>query len=203
MRFNFVLRTLYLVLCTLLMIHLDNTIISDDIRDSFFCCDMGACKGACCLEGDAGAPLEESEISLIEDYLERILPYIPQEGKQVVASSGVFDYDAEGNFVTPLVKDRECAFVYYEDGIARCAIEKAFLVKAIPFPKPLSCHLYPIRIKRLAGGEDALNYHKWSICKKAVEKGYREKVQMYRFLDQALIRKYGRSWYNKLIKLLY
>lgn len=183
------------------MIRLDNTIISDDIRDSFFCCDLDACKGACCIEGDAGAPLEELEISLIEDYLEFILPFMLQGGKQVVKSSGVFDYDAEGNYVTPLVNDRECAFVYYEDGIARCAIEKAFIVKAIPFPKPVSCHLYPIRIKHLAGGDDALNYHKWSICKKAVIKGNKEKLQLYRFLDQALIRKYGRAWYNRLLKL--
>jgi len=184
------------------MILFDKTLISDDVRNSFFCCDLDSCKGACCVEGDAGAPLEELEISLLEDYLELILPYMLAGGKQVVASSGVFDYDADGNYVTPLVQDRECAFVYYEDGIARCAVEKAFQEKAIPFPKPVSCNLYPIRIKQLASGEDALNYHKWSICKKAVEKGHKEKVLMYRFLDQALIRKYGRAWYNRLLKLL-
>jgi len=183
------------------MIHLDNTIISDDIRDSFFCCDLDSCKGACCVEGDAGAPLEELEISLLEDYLDLIFPYMLYGGKQVTGSSGVFDYDAAGNYVTPLVNERECAFVYFDNGIARCAIEKAFQEKAIPFPKPVSCHLYPIRIRQMPGGHDALNYHKWSICKKAVEKGYREKVQMYRFLDQALIRNYGRAWYNRLLKL--
>ncbi len=184
------------------MIHLDNTIISDDVRDSFFCCDLEACKGACCVEGDAGAPLEELEISLIEDYFEFIMPYMLPGGIKVIESSGVFDYDADGNYVTPLVNDRDCAFVYYEDGIARCAIEKAFREKAIPFPKPVSCNLYPIRIRQLASGAEGLNYHKWSICKKAVEKGYREKVKMYSFLDQALIRKYGRAWYNRLLKLI-
>ena len=184
------------------MIILDNTIISDDIRDNYFCCDLKQCKGACCVEGDAGAPLEEEEISLLEDYLGLILPYMLQEGRDAVKSTGVFDYDAEGNYVTPLVHDRECAFVYLEDGIVRCAIEKAFFEKAIPFPKPVSCHLYPIRIKQLASSGEGLNYHKWSICRKAIEKGYSEKLLLYRFLDQALIRKYGRSWYNRLLKLL-
>jgi len=184
------------------MIQLDKTILSDDIRDSFFCCDLQQCKGACCVEGDAGAPLEEEEISLLEDYREYLLPYMLPGGIQAVKTSGVFDYDAEGNFVTPLVNDKECAFVYYENGIACCAIEKAFIEKTIPFAKPLSCHFYPIRIKQLSNGNEALNYHKWSICKKALEKGYREKLPLYRFLDQALIRKYGRSWYNRLLKLL-
>ena len=184
------------------MIILDHTIISDDIRDTWFCCDLEQCKGACCVEGDAGAPLEEEEISLIEDYLEFILPCMLPEGRHVVESFGIFDYDAEGNYVTPLVNGRECVFVYHTNGIARCAIEKSFLENKIPFPKPISCHLYPIRLKRLAKGDEALNYHKWPICKKALEKGYKEKLQLYRFLDQALIRKYGRSWYNRLLKLL-
>ncbi|MEI6888342.1 MAG: DUF3109 family protein [Bacteroidales bacterium] len=184
------------------MIILDNTIISDDIRDTRFCCDLEECKGACCVEGDAGAPLEEEEISLLEDYLEYIFPFMLPEAMLVVKSSGVFDYDAEGNFVTPLLNDKECVFVYNENGIARCAVEKAFLEKAIPFPKPISCHLYPIRIKKLASGNEALNYHKWPICRKALEKGYTEKISLYRFLDQALIRKYGRTWYNRLGRLI-
>lgn len=184
------------------MIFLDNTIISDEIRDSFFCCDLDRCKGACCVEGDAGAPLEEEEISLMEDYLEFLLPFMVPGGQLVVKANGVFDYDTEGRYVTPLVNDRECAFVIHDNTVARCAIEKAFLEKVIPFHKPISCHLYPIRIKTLASGDEALNYHKWSICKKAIEKGYKEKIPLYRFLDQALIRKYGRSWYNRLLKLL-
>jgi len=184
------------------MIYLDSTLISDDIRDVWFCCDLEKCKGACCIEGDAGAPLEEEEISLIEDYLEFISPFMLPAGRDVVKANGVFDYDAEGNYVTPLVHDRECAFVYFEEGIARCAIEKAFVEKTIPFPKPVSCHLYPVRLKDLANGNEGLNYHKWSICKKALEKGYKEKIPLYRFLEQAMIRKYGRQWYNRLLKLL-
>ena len=184
------------------MIYLDNTLISDDIRDCFFCCDLQQCKGACCIEGDAGAPLEEEEISLLEDHIDFIFPYMLADGRDVVKSMGVFDYDAEGNFVTPLVHDRECAFVYFQEGIAGCAIEKAFHEKAIPFAKPISCHLYPIRIKKLSGSNEGLNYHKWGICRKAIEKRHSEKIQLYRFLDKALIRKYSRSWYNRLLKLI-
>lgn len=184
------------------MIPLDNTMVSDDIRDTWFCCNLGHCKGGCCVEGDAGAPLDEEEISLFEDYLEFIFPYMLHGGKEAVKSLGVFDYDADGNFVTPLVNGKECAFVYFEDGVARCAIEKAYQEKAIPFPKPLSCHLYPIRIKKLSNGTDSLNYHKWTICNKALERGYTEKIRLFSFLEQALIRKYGRTWYNRLLKLI-
>jgi hypothetical protein len=183
------------------MIYLDNTLISDDIKSTFFCCDMDKCKGACCIEGDAGAPLDEEEISLLEDYIDEIKPYMVPEGIKEVETLGVFDYDAEGKFVTPLVHGKECAFVYFEDGIARCAIEKAFQEKKIPFAKPISCHLYPIRIKTTKLN-DLLNYHKWPICQKALVKGHNEKIPLYQFLEGALIRKYGRTWYNKLVKLL-
>lgn len=184
------------------MIALENTIISDDLRDIFFCCDMEKCKGACCVEGDAGAPLEEKEISFLEDYIDAIKPYMMEAGIAEVKQIGVFDYDAEGKYVTTLVKGRECAFVYFEEGIARCAIEKGFQEKKIPFPKPVSCQLYPIRITSVYEG-DALNYHKWPICQKALIKGHNEKTPLYQFLEGALIRKYGRTWYNKLVKLLH
>jgi len=184
------------------MIRLDNTLLSDDLRDVHFCCDLQQCKGACCVEGDAGAPLEEEEISLLEDYIETIKLFMVPKGIREVEKTGIFDYDAEGKFVTPLVNGNECCYVYLEAGIARCAIEKAFQEKAIPFPKPLSCHLYPVRIKQLRDHE-AVNYHKWHICNKALENGMKLKTPLYRFLEEALIRKYGRSWYNKLVKLLY
>jgi hypothetical protein len=184
------------------MISLDHTLISDDIKEVFFCCDMAKCKGACCIEGDAGAPLDEEEISLLDDYIDDIKPYMVPEGIEEVEALGVFDYDAEGKFVTPLIKGGACVFVYMEEGIARCAIEKAFEEKTIPFPKPISCHLYPIRIKTTPVNE-LLNYHKWPICQKALIKGYNEKMPLYRFLEGALIRKYGRTWYNRLVKLLH
>jgi len=182
------------------MISLQNTLISDDLKEVFFCCDMKKCKGACCIEGDAGAPLEEEEISLIEDYREEITCFMREEGKEEVEKNGVFYYDAEGRCLIPLVNGKECVFVYFENGIARCAIEKAFSEKKIPFPKPLSCHLYPVRIGKLYRGE-AVNYHKWQICEPALERGIKEKIPLYRFLEKSLKRKYGRNWYNKLAGL--
>lgn len=183
------------------MIQLENTLISDDLKTVHFSCDLEKCKGACCVEGDAGAPLDEEEISLLEDYIDEIKPFMVPEGISEVELMGVFDYDAEGNFVTPLVHGKECVFVYFDQEIARCAIELAFQEKKIPFAKPISCHLYPIRIKSTPVN-DLLNYHKWPICQKALEKGYNEKTPLYQFLEGALIRKYGRAWYNKFVKLL-
>ncbi|MEI7498990.1 MAG: DUF3109 family protein [Bacteroidota bacterium] len=184
------------------MIILENTIISDEVKEVFFCCDLKKCKGACCVEGDAGAPLNEAEISLLEDYIDEIKPFMVQEGITEVEMFGVFDYDAEGKFVTPLIHGKECAFVYFDIGIARCSIEKAFQENKIPFAKPISCHLYPVRIKTTKVN-DLLNYHKWSICQKALAKGYNEKTHLYQFLEGALIRKYGRTWYKKFVKLLH
>jgi hypothetical protein len=184
------------------MILLDNTIISDDLESVHFACDLEQCKGACCVEGDAGAPLEEEEISLLEDYVDEIKNFMVSDGIEEVATTGVFDYDADGRYVTPLVNGKECAYVFFENGIARCAIEKAFQEKRIPLPKPLSCHLYPVRIKELKEGE-ALNYHKWNICRKALENGKKIKMPLYLFLEEALIRKYGRKWYDQLSKLLH
>ncbi len=173
------------------------TIVSDDLKMVSFCCDLQLCKGACCVEGDAGAPLEEEEVSLLEDQIGNIEPFMTHRGIEQLKESGVFDYDAGANLVTPLVKGRECIYVYFEDGIARCAIEKAFEQKKITFQKPLSCHLYPVRISRMKEYE-AVNYHKWGICSKALERGQKEHVPLYRFLEEALTRKYGAAWYEQL-----
>ncbi|MFH1161317.1 MAG: DUF3109 family protein [bacterium] len=183
------------------MISLENTLISDDLKEVFFCCDLTKCKGACCVEGDAGAPLEEEEIAFLDDYIGEIKPFMTPEGISEIEQTGVFDYDAAGNYVTPLIRNRECAYIRFEEGLVRCTIEEAFQLGRIPFPKPVSCHLYPVRITRLANGE-TVNYHKWQICNKALEKGHREKLPLYFFLRDALIRKFGRTWYNQLIKLL-
>lgn len=183
------------------MIAIDNTLISDDIRDICFVCDLHKCKGVCCVEGDAGAPLEEDEISVIEDCLDYIEPYMTPDGLEVVKKSGVFDYDMFGHFVTPLVHDHECAFVYFENGIAFCAIEKAFLEGKIDFQKPVSCHLYPVRV---SGYNDfsALNYHEWHICHEALRNGKKNNVPLYIFLKEPLIRKYGAKWYHQLVTLI-
>lgn len=184
------------------MIVCGDCILSDEIKTVWFCCDLDRCKGACCIEGDAGAPLEEEEISLLDDHLDDIKAFMTPEGIAEVETIGVFDYDAEGNFVTPLVNGKECAYVYMSNGIARCAIEKAYRENRISFPKPISCHLYPIRIKTTSFN-DLLNYHKWPICQPALAAGHQQKTPLYRFLEGALIRKYGRNWYNRLLKLLH
>jgi Fe-S-cluster containining protein len=181
------------------MISLENTLVSDDLKEVFFCCDLSKCKGACCIEGDAGAPLEEEEISLLEDYKDRIIPYMSQDGIAEIERNGIFDYDAAGRFVTPLIDGKECVFVSLENGIAICAIEKAYTENAIPFRKPISCHLYPARISALSSG-DAINYHKWDICSDALKNGKKINLPLFKFLEDSLTRKYGKKWYNQLVR---
>lgn len=183
------------------MIAIENTLVSENLARVKFCCDLEKCHGACCVEGDAGAPLEMEEIGQLEDYIEKIQPYMKEKGIEMVKQVGVFDYDVEGNFVTPLINNKECAFVYFENSIARCAIEKAYEKKAIPFPKPVSCHLYPVRISRFKNFE-GVNYHKWDICEKALKKGKKENIPLYRFLKDSLKRYFGEKWYNRLVQLI-
>jgi len=181
------------------MIAIENTIISKSIKEIYFCCDLKKCKGACCVEGDAGAPLEEDEISILEDEIKNILPFMMEKGKEIIEKNGVFDYDEFGNYVTPLINDRECAYVIFENDIAFCAIEKAYNLNKISFRKPVSCQLYPIRITKYKDF-DAVNYHKWFICEKALVNGKREKITLYKFVKDALIRKFGKKWYEELDK---
>jgi hypothetical protein len=183
------------------MISLENTLLSDDIKSTFFSCDLEKCHGACCVEGDAGAPLEEEEISLLEDHIDEIRSFMVAGGIEEVEMTGVFDYDAEGKFVTPLIRGGACAYVYFEGEIARCAIEKAYREGKIPFAKPISCHLYPIRIKSTRTG-DLLNYHQWPICSEALKRGKRENLPLFRYLEGALVRKYGQDWYDLLLRSL-
>ncbi len=185
------------------MIIIDNILVSDEIKNICFACDLKACKGACCVEGDAGAPLEEEEISILEDFLDKIRPYMSNEGVRAVSEQGVFDYDSSGEFVTPLIENRECAFtIFDENGIASCAIEKAWEDKKQPLQKPISCHLYPVRIKKLDNTE-GVNYHRWNICEKALAQGKREGIYLHEFLGEALSRKYGTEWYRKLTYIIH
>ena len=181
------------------MIPVKDTIVSEELKEVFFCCDLPKCLGGCCVAGDAGAPLEEQEISILEDDLDKIKPYMTERGRKSVEDSGVFDYDSEGNFVTPLVNGVECAFAAFDDKeIAYCTIEKAFEEGKSTLRKPVSCYLYPVRITD-HGSFDAVNYHKWGICKPALKKGKRLGLPLYIFLEEALVRKYGREWYNELV----
>lgn len=183
------------------MLVVGKCLVSDDIARRSFCCDLSQCKGACCVEGDAGAPLEPDEVGLLEDEFDLIAPFMVPEGVAVVKEKGLFDYDMSGQFVTTLVNNKDCVFVYYEEGIAKCAIEKAWLEKKVSIQKPVSCHLYPIRITKL-DEYDAVNYHRWYICSSALKCGEKENLKIYQFLKDPLIRKYGRKWYKELCTLI-
>ncbi len=182
------------------MLIIENTLVSDDLAERRFCCDYGKCKGACCVEGDAGAPLEDEEIKRLSQAIKDIYRFMNPESIDVVERTGVFVFDPEGKKVTPLVNGKECVFVVYKNEVACCAIEIAFKKKKIAFQKPLSCHLYPVRI---IDYEDfcAVNYHEWNICKSALVKGNKDNLYMYEFLKQPLIRRFGKSWYEELKKI--
>lgn len=181
------------------MIIIDNILVSEDLIYQHFCCNLSECGGICCIEGDAGAPLEEDEIADLEDYFDIFKKYMTEKGIRKIEHDGSFDYDADGNFVTPLINEQECAYIYFENGIAKCAIEKAFLNHEIPFRKPISCYLYPIRISNLPDYE-VLNYHQWPICKSACCHGAELKIPVYQFLKEPLIIKYGKDWFKRLEK---
>jgi hypothetical protein len=180
------------------MIQVDNVILSDELFEEHFSCDLAACKGACCVAGDAGAPLALEEIDEIEKNLSEILNFLPEKGKQSIKAQGVAVKDDEGDLVTPLNNGEECAFTIFNDqGVALCGIEAAYRAGKSDFKKPLSCHLYPIRVGKLSD-YDALNYHRWKICKPACECGAKLKVKVYQFAKEPLIKKYGEAWYEQL-----
>jgi hypothetical protein len=180
------------------MIQLEKTLISDDIFEKKFVCDLNACKGACCVEGESGAPLEEVELDILEKIYDQVKPYMRKDGVEAVEEQGHFVLDWDGEFTTPLVNGAECAYVSFDDdGTAKCAIEQAYRDGIVDWPKPISCHLYPIRITKLKDF-DALNYHKWKICEPACSCGSELDVRVYKFLKQPLIRKYGEEWYAQL-----
>lgn len=181
------------------MIVIDETLISDNLHRIRFHCDLERCFGACCVEGDAGAPLEAEEIEKLKEALPDVMPFMQEEGIKYVQENGVFDFDPAGNLVTPLIHGKECAFVYFDGDIARCAIEKAFEEGLNTYRKPLSCHLYPVRIRSYTGSE-AVNYHEWHVCHPALVKGRNDEVPLYIFLREPLIRKYGQAWYDRLLE---
>ena len=180
------------------MIEHRGTLISEDLFEKRFVCDLNACKGACCVAGESGAPLEKDEQVLLKKLWPKIKPYIPEKGQRAIEAHGVSEVDDDGDLVTTLVEGRgECAFTFFENGVALCGIEKAWKDGAVPFRKPISCHLYPIRVVKLAE-HDGLNYHKWPICKPACTCGAKLDVPVFRFLKGALTRAYGKEWYDEL-----
>ncbi|QNF35015.1 DUF3109 family protein [Adhaeribacter swui] len=184
------------------MIVLQHTVVSDDLKDKFFVCNLEKCKGACCVEGDLGAPLEDDELAILQENYDIIKPYLSPEGQQAIAEQGLYIKDWEGDFSTTTIGNRECAYAIYDENLTlKCGIEQAYLDGKINWRKPISCHLYPIRITKYDGFE-ALNYDKWQICNAACSFGQDLGVRVYQFLKEPLIRKYGQEWYNELEDLV-
>lgn len=182
------------------MITLGKTILSDDIKEQFFVCDLIKCKGACCVEGDLGAPLEKDELEVLDEVYDKVKPYLSDEGVKAIEKQGTYILDDEGDYSTPTVGGKECAYAIYDErGILKCGIEQAYFDKKIDYRKPISCHLYPIRITKYEQF-DALNYDQWHICAPACDHGAALKIPVYKFLKEPLIRKYGQEWYEDLTK---
>ena len=179
------------------MIQIGDKILSRELFEEHFICDLKRCKGACCVHGDAGAPLEEEEAGILDEHMEAIKPYMREEARRALEEKGNWMVDTDGEKVTPLVGVEECAYVIFEGGIARCAIEKAFEEKKLDWQKPVSCHLYPIRVSRLSNAY-ALNYHRWGICEPARILGGKEGMPVFRFLRDPISRVYGAEFYEEL-----
>lgn len=181
------------------MIAIGETLISEDIFDKKFVCDLNACKGECCVAGDSGAPLDKGELAILDKIYPKVKPYMNEKGIAAVDKQGSYVLDSDGDYTTTLVSEgAECAFVFFDEhNIAKCAIEQAYLEGKIDWKKPISCHLYPIRITDYKAYE-AVNYHSWHICKPACECGKQLNVPVFKFLKEPLIRKYGEDWYEEL-----
>ena len=182
------------------MIVIDDKTISDDIVEEQFVCDLNACKGACCVEGDFGAPLDKSELAILDDIYETVKPLLTEDGIKTIEKQGKYVFVKETKeYCTPLMeKTKGCAWLAHDEkGVVICAIEKAYRAGMLDWKKPISCHLYPIRITKYKN-YDAVNYERWNICKAACKNGKALKVPVYKFLKEPLIRKYGEEFYNAL-----
>ena len=180
------------------MIEIDGKIISTDILTHRFMCDIARCKGMCCVEGNAGAPLEEEEARTLEREFEAYRPYMRGEGREAVEGQGFAVTDADGDLTTPLVDDLECAYSFDEGGVTLCAVERAWKEGKTAFRKPISCHLYPIRVTRFRNGTLGLAYHRWDVCAPAVACGRERGVPLYKSLKEPIERAFGADFYNAL-----
>jgi len=180
------------------MFQIGKTIVSEAIIESDFVCNLTACKGACCVQGYAGAPLEDDEINILHEIYPKIKPFLRTEGIQTIETQGTAIKGEDEDWETPLINDAECAYVSFDkNNIARCGIEEAYNKGVIDWKKPISCHLYPVRVQKYSSFE-AVNYHEWDICSDACTLGKKLKVPVYSFVKDALIRKFGKDWYEEL-----
>lgn len=180
------------------MIEIDDKIVSADLLRECFACDLTQCKGICCVEGNAGAPLEADEVETLEREYAAYRPYMTPEGIEAVERQGFMVVDADGDYTTPLVNDAECAYSRNENGVTLCAIEKAWLEGKTPFRKPISCHLYPIRLVHFSNGSIGLNYHRWLVCEPARRCGRKLGIRVYESLREPIIRRFGEEFYRTL-----
>ncbi|HMG14440.1 MAG TPA: DUF3109 family protein [Saprospiraceae bacterium] len=182
------------------MLIIQDKLVNDDIVEEYFACDLNACKGACCWEGDYGAPLEKEEIDILEEIMPDVLPYLDEESNNIIKNEGVSTYFSDIKTVgTPLKQTGDCVYLVRENGIAFCGIEKAYYDGKINFIKPVSCHLYPVRIEKdKFTGFETLSYNRWKICNPACANGIKKAMPLYRFVKNGLIRKYGTAFYEEL-----
>mgnify|MGYP001812894283 CR=1 FL=1 len=183
------------------MFQIGKTIISEEIIENDFVCNLNACKGACCIDGDAGAPLEDEETQILVNIYAEVKPFLRTEGLKAIEEQGAFVKGEDGEWETPLVNGSECAYVVFsENGITKCGLEEAYNHGITQWRKPVSCHMYPVRVKEYTE-LTAVNYHKWEICDPACSLGEELKVPIYKFVKEALIRKFGETWYSELEKV--
>ena len=181
------------------MLDIQGTLVSLDLVERLFCCDLESCLGACCIEGDAGAPITKDEYELLKKILPTVWDDLLPRAQEEIAAHGVAYVDQEGDLVTNIIDGKNCVFTCYEPGgLCSCAIERAYRNGRIAWRKPLSCFLYPVRVKRLTDGTFAVNYDRWKICKCAEVLGRKEGLRVYQFLKEPLIERFGQAWYDEL-----
>ncbi len=177
-------------------LEIDNVFINREVVETNFTCDLSKCKGACCtMESEYGAPITQTEIDIIDNILPEIIKYLPKEHVKVIESEG-FWIEKHGDLMTRSLNNRACVFVIWEGDIAKCGIEKAYRDKKIDFIKPVSCHLFPIRVSNFGG--DVLRFEKYNECKPALEKGEKTQIKILDFCSDSLERAYGKEWLNKI-----
>ena len=180
------------------MFQIEDTLISEEIISEEFVCNISKCKGQCCVSGSAGAPLEKEETKILEKLYNKISPFLSKKGRMAIKEQGNYVIGFDGDLETPLIENKECAYtVFDKGGVAQCGIEKAYNNGAIKWNKPISCHLYPIRVNKYPTFT-AVNYHEWSVCDSACYLGAELKVPVYKFVKNALVRKFGKKWFKKL-----
>ncbi len=180
------------------MFQIGKTIVSEEIIDRDFVCNLSACKGACCVAGDAGAPVEAGEREILDTIYPKVKPFLREKGIEAIEKQGTYITNDFDEIETPLINGGECAYVTFDEkGTALCGIEEAYNQGIIDFKKPISCHLYPVRIQKYSQFS-AVNYHQWNICEDACSLGEELKVPVYKFTKEALIRKFGEAWYKEL-----